>query len=86
MTLRRLPDSPIGQAAASESGQIEIGGYKGCRSRGRAPGPLKAEGGLWPGKIQQDHVGALLHALKDNFTTVWGEVEVANVEVGREVS
>jgi hypothetical protein len=82
VTLRRLPDSPIGHAGAGI-----LGGAKSEVTKvSRAPSPLKVEAGLWPGKIQQDHVGALLHALKDNFTTVWGEVEVANVEIGREVS
>ena len=26
---------------------------------------------LWPGKIQQLHIGALLHSLEDNFTAIW---------------
>jgi hypothetical protein len=87
VTLRRLPDSPIGYAGTgiwvvpNRDRRLE----KISRSRGRVPSPLKVEARLWPGKIQQDHVRALLHALEDNFTPVWGEVEVANVEVGREV-
>jgi hypothetical protein len=37
------------------------------------------------GEIQQHDVRALLDSFEDNLTTVRGEVEVANVEVGREV-
>jgi hypothetical protein len=44
---------------------------------------LKA--GLWSGEIQQDHIGALLRSFEDNITAVWGDVEVANVKIRREV-
>jgi hypothetical protein len=44
------------------------------------------EAGLWPREIQQHHIRALLHSFEDNFTAVWGDVEVANVEVTSEVS
>src|SRR5882724_6913528 len=40
---------------------------------------------LSSGEIQQHHVGALLHALEDHFTAVRGDVEIANVEIGRKV-
>ena len=40
---------------------------------------------LWPGQIQQYYVRALLHSFEDNFTTVRGDVEVANIKVGREI-
>src|SRR6267378_2357222 len=40
---------------------------------------------LWPGKIQQLHIGALLHSLEDNFTPIWRDVEVADVKVTSEV-
>src|SRR5262249_3191349 len=33
------------------------------------------------GKIQQHHVRALLCSFEDNFMAVWGDVEIANVEV-----
>ena len=45
----------------------------------------RVEDELWPGQIQQDYVRALLHPFEDDFTTVRGDVEVANVKVGREV-
>jgi len=44
------------------------------------------EAGLPSGEIQQHHIRGLLHSFEDNFTSVWGDVEVANVEVGSEVS
>ena len=37
------------------------------------------------GEIEQHHIRMLLLSFEDNFTTVWGDVEVANVEVGRKV-
>src|SRR5882762_7836221 len=40
---------------------------------------------LWSGEIQQLHIGALLHSLKDNFTPIWRDVEVADVKVTSEV-
>ena len=43
------------------------------------------EGELWPGQIQQYYIRALLHPFENNFTTVRGDVEVADVKVGREV-
>ena len=36
-------------------------------------------------KIQQHHIRALLRSFEDNFTAVWGDVEVSDVEVGSEV-
>src|SRR6266851_5554980 len=41
--------------------------------------------GLRPGEIQEHHIRKLLHSFEDNFTSVWRDVEVANVEVGSEV-
>ena len=40
---------------------------------------------LWSGKIQQRDFRALLHSFEDKFTTIWRDVEVANVEVRSEV-
>lgn len=42
--------------------------------------------GLWPGEIQQHHIGVLMQSFEDNFTTIWRDIEVANVEVGGEVA
>ena len=52
------------------------------------PGPTRARtgAGLSSGEIQQRHIRALLHSFEDNFTTIRRDVEVANVEVGSEVS
>src|SRR6266853_1862743 len=41
--------------------------------------------GLRPGEIQEYHIRELLHSFEDNFTSVWRDVEVANVEVCSEV-
>ena|SRR5580658_9188511 len=41
--------------------------------------------GLKSGKIHQNHVRALLHSFENNLTAVWGDVEIANVEVGSQV-
>jgi len=41
--------------------------------------------GLWTVEIHQHHIGVFLHSFKDDFTTVWGDIEIANVEVGRKV-
>ena len=43
------------------------------------------EAGLSPGEIQQHDLRALLHSFADNFTAVWGDVDVANVKVRSEV-
>jgi len=40
---------------------------------------------LWSGEIQQHHVRALLHSLQHNFTPVWRDVEVAYIEIWRQV-
>jgi hypothetical protein len=40
---------------------------------------------LWSGEIQQHHVRALLHSFEDKLAAIWGDVEVANAEVGSEV-
>jgi hypothetical protein len=39
----------------------------------------------WSGQIQQHHIGALLNSFEDNFSTVCGDVEVANVELGAKI-
>ncbi len=36
-------------------------------------------------KIQHHHVGTLLDSFQDHFPAVWGEVEIANIEVGRKI-
>jgi hypothetical protein len=41
--------------------------------------------GSWSREIQEHNVGVLLDSFEDDFTSVGGDVEVANVEVGREV-
>jgi hypothetical protein len=41
--------------------------------------------GLFSGEIQQHYVRALLCALENDFATVCGDVEVADVEIGREI-
>src|SRR6202158_2985199 len=41
--------------------------------------------GLWSREIELHHIRALLHSFEDNFTAVWGDVEVSNVEVGSEI-
>jgi len=38
-----------------------------------------------PRKVQQHHVRAILHALKYDFMAVWGDVEIADIEVGSEI-
>src|SRR4029077_8290788 len=43
------------------------------------------EAGLSPGQIQEHHIRAFLLSLEDNFTTIGGNVKVADVEVGSEV-
>ena len=60
--------------------KIRAGRYSECAVRA-AP----VEAGLWPGKIQQHNIGALLRSFEDNFTAVWRDVEVANVEVGTDI-
>ena len=44
---------------------------------GRVPSPS--------GEIQHHHIGTLLHSFEDDFLAVRGDIEVANVEVRREV-
>ncbi len=44
---------------------------------------FKAE--LWTGKIQQHHIRVFLHSFEDDLTAVRGDVEGADIEVGREV-
>jgi hypothetical protein len=39
-----------------------------------------------PREIQKGYVGLLLHSLEDNFATVRGNVEVADIEVCAQVS
>jgi hypothetical protein len=46
-------------------------------------GPVEPDSSL--GQIQGDHFGVLLGAFENEFACVWRDVEVANVEVGREV-
>jgi hypothetical protein len=36
-------------------------------------------------KIQHHHIGTLLDSFQDDFPAVWGEVEIANIEVGRKI-
>jgi hypothetical protein len=40
---------------------------------------------LWPRKIHHDHIGALDRSFESNLATVRGDVEVARIEVWREV-
>src|SRR5882757_7534044 len=40
---------------------------------------------LAPWKVEQNDFGMLLGALENELASVWREVEVANIEVGREV-
>ena len=37
-----------------------------------------------PAKIDQHYVRTLLLPFQDNFTAVWGDVEVPNIEIARE--
>jgi len=46
---------------------------------------LRGNQGLWLGEVQQHHILTLLHSFEDDFTTIWRDVEVANVEVGSEM-
>ncbi len=46
---------------------------------------LRGNQGLWLGEVQQHHIRTLLHSFEDDFTTIWRDVEVANVEVGSEM-
>jgi hypothetical protein len=46
---------------------------------------LLVQSGFCPGEIEQHHIRMLLLSFEDNFTTVRGDVEVANVEIGRKV-
>ena len=41
---------------------------------------------LWSIQIHQHHFRALLHTFEDYVTAVWGNVKVANIEVGTEAS
>ena len=41
--------------------------------------------GLRPGEIEQGYIGEVLEAFEDDFAAVGGNIEVANVEVGRKV-
>jgi len=43
---------------------------------------LRGNQGLWLGEVQQHHIRTLLHSFEDDFTAIWRDVEVANVEVG----
>jgi hypothetical protein len=36
-------------------------------------------------KIQHHHIGTLVDSFQDDFAAVWGEVEIANIEVGRKI-
>jgi len=38
------------------------------------------------GEVQQHHIRTLLHSFEDDFTAIRRDVEVANVEVGTEMS
>jgi Sodium:dicarboxylate symporter family len=44
-----------------------------------------SESGLRPGEVQKHDFRVFLHSFKDNFVAIWGDVEVAYVEVGSEV-
>ena len=50
-----------------------------------APTRRWVEPGSRSRKIQQQHIGALLHSFEDNFAAIWGDVEVVNVEVSGQV-
>ena len=41
--------------------------------------------GIWSRKIELNYVGMFLGAFEDDVAAVWGNVEVAKVEVGRKV-
>jgi hypothetical protein len=41
---------------------------------------------LWSMEIHQYHLGMLLHSFEDDFRAVFGNVEVANIKVRREIS
>ena len=47
---------------------------------------LRGNQGLWLGEVQQHHIRTLLYSFEDDFTAIWRDVEVANVEVGSEMS
>jgi len=36
-------------------------------------------------EIYEYHLRVFLHSFEDNFAAVWGNIEVANIEVGREI-
>jgi hypothetical protein len=46
---------------------------------------FRSNRGLRSREIQQHHMRELLRPFEDNFTSVWRDVEVANVEVGSDV-
>ena len=71
-------------------GKAQLSGIETCasarRSRDRIFGARRwIKAGLWSGEIQQHNIRALLHSFEDNFTAVWGDIEVANVEIGSEL-
>ena len=55
------------------------------RNRTRLPHPFDCEIGLWFREIDQHHLGVFLHSLEDDFAAVWGNVEVTNIEIRREI-
>src|SRR6266403_5245355 len=56
------------------------------QSEGTSKPRLRGNQGLWLGEVQQHHIRTLLRSLEDDFTAIWRDVEVANVEVGSEMS
>ena len=62
-------------------------GGRHIRPHGR-PSTVKSSGewrGLQVRQVQQDDIGALLRSFQDNFAAVWGDVEVANIEIRSEI-
>lgn len=45
----------------------------------------RAKPELCPGQVEQRDLRVLLHSFEDGFTSVWGNVESANIKLGREV-
>jgi len=37
-------------------------------------------------EIQQCNIRAILHSFKHDFVTIWRQIEVANIEAGRQIS
>jgi hypothetical protein len=68
-----------GKMRVGEFGEIENNVVPYLRNWLSAATPLQ------PGKVEEHNVGTLLHSFQDNFTAVWGNVEVPNIEIARNV-